>query len=300
MHAAGCAVKKSLRPAVRREIVKDMEVCYQLSARRACRGLGFPRSTHCYKSKQEPQTVLRIRLRDLARVRIGYGYRRLTILLRREGWKVNHKRIYRLYVEENLVMRQKPPRRRVSCLKRQAPVETKTRNECWSMDFMAEELYDGRRLRVFTLVDNHTRECLALKVGQRMRGKDVVDELEKVSAGRGLPNRIQLDNGPEFISKDVDFWAYWNKVELDFSRPGKPTDKPFAESFNGRFRQECLNTHWFISISDAREKIETWKQDYNRNRPHSSLGDMTPEEFSKQCTSPAVASLQPTKYMATA
>ncbi len=281
-------------------MVKQLQVCYQVSERRACRALEFPRSTHVYKSIREPQTVLRIRLRDLAGARVGYGYRRLTVLLRREGWEVNHKRVYRLYCEENLIMRKKTPRRRVSSTKRQAPAVARARNECWSMDFMAEQLYDGRRLRILTVVDNHTRECLALKVGQRIRGSDVAAELEKIAARRGLPERIQLDNGPEFISKDLDFWAYWNKVKLDFSRPGKPTDNAFIESFNGRLRQECLNAHWFLSILDAREKIDVWKEDYNTNRPHSSLGDMTPREFTEQCTSLPVATLQAEKCLVTA
>ena len=136
-------------------------------------------------------------------------------------------------------------------------------------------------------------------MGQRIQGRDVAAELEKIAAMRGLPERIQLDNGPEFISKDLDFWAYWNKVKLDFSRPGKPTDNAFIESFNGRFRQECLNAHWFLSIQDAREKIEAWKEDYNANRPHSSLGDMTPREFTEQCTSLPVATLQPEKCLVT-
>jgi putative transposase len=139
------------------------------------------------------------------------------------------------------------------------------------MDFVSDQLFDGRRLRVLTLVDNHTRESLALHIGQRIRGIDVVKIMERVTKQQGLPKRIQVDNGPEFISKDLDRWAYWNHVELDFSRPGKPTDNALIEAFNSRFRQECLNEHWFMSLNDAEEKIEAWRQDYNHNRPHSAL-----------------------------
>ena len=144
---------------------------------------------------------------------------------------------------------------------------------------MSDELFDGRRIRVLTLVDNHTRESLAIHVAPRIRGLEVVDVLERVTRKHGKPMRIQVDNGPEFISKDVDYWAYWNHVKLDFSRPGKPTDNAFIESFNARFRLECLNEHWFMSLEDAREKAERWRRDYNENRPHSSLGNITPEEF---------------------
>lgn len=220
-----------------------------------------------------------MRLRELAMARIGYGYRRLHILIAREGWSVNHKRVYRLYKEEGLAMRKRPPRRRKSCLKRELRPAAARKNECWSMDFMSDELFDGRRIRLLTIVDIHTRESLAIYVGQRIRGSEVVQVLERVTEERGRPQTIQVDNGPEFISKDVDLWAYWNHVKLDFSRPGKPTDNAYIESFNGRFRQECLNEHWFMDLEDARDKVESWRRDYNGERPHSSLGNATPEEF---------------------
>jgi putative transposase len=197
-----------------------------------------------------------MRLKELAASRVGYGYRRLYILLRREGWEVNHKRVYRLYGEECLGLRRKPPRRRVACQKREIRPTAEARNQCWSMDFVSDQLYDGRRLRVLVIVDNHTRESLALVAGQRIRGIEVVAQLERICKEHGLPERIQVDNGPEFISKDLDRWAYWNHVELDFSRPGKPTDNALVESFNSRFRQECLNQHWFMSLEDAQHKIE--------------------------------------------
>jgi putative transposase len=150
------------------------------------------------------------------------------------------------------------------------------------MDFMSDELFDGRRIRLLTIVDNHTRESLAIYIGQRIRGCEVVEVLERIVKDHGRPRTIRVDNGPEFISKDVDLWAYWNHVTLDFSRPGKPTDNAYIESFNGRFRQECLNEHWFLSLDDAREKVEAWRRDYNEARPHSALGNATPEEYAAQ------------------
>lgn len=150
------------------------------------------------------------------------------------------------------------------------------------MDFVADQLFNGRKFRVLTLVDNFSRQCLATRVGQSIKGIDVVRIMEDVKQNfRITPERIQVDNGSEFISKDFDRWAYENNVTLDYSRPGKPTDNPFIESFNGSFRDECLNVNWFMSLEDAEEKIETWRQDYNHFRPHSSLNNMTPIEYIK-------------------
>lgn len=257
-------------------------MAYKTSERRACVGLGWPRSSNRYRSVADPQEALRMRLKELAGVRIGYGYRRLHVLLLREEWSVNHKRVYRLYCEEGLALRKKPPRRRVACVKREIRPSAVAKNDCWSMDFVSDQLFDGRRLRVLTLVDNHTRESLALHVGQRIRGIDVVAIMEQVSKAHGLPKRIKVDNGPEFISKDLDRWAYWNHVELDFSRPGKPTDNALIEAFNSRFRQECLNENWFMSLPDAQEKIEAWRYHYNHSRPHSALDYRSPAEYVAQ------------------
>lgn len=262
-----------------RDLVNETKISYRVSERRACSVLVFPRSTMRYESLADPQIALRMRIKDLALARVGYGYRRLHILLLREGWRVNHKRVYRLYREEGLSMRRKSPRRRKACLKRKLRPLAFEKNECWSMDFMSDQLFDGRRIRLLTIVDNHTRESLAIHVAPRIRGSEVVEVLERVAAEHGKPRTIQVDNGPEFISKDVDLWAYWNHVKLDFSRPGKPTDNAYIESFNARFRLECLNEHWFLSLEDAREKTEAWRSDYNETRPHSSLGNATPEEY---------------------
>lgn len=253
---------------------------YELSERRVCRVLGFPRATHRYQSTRDERADLRIRLRDLAATRVHYGYRRLHILLEREGWQVNHKLVYRLYCEEGLQMRRKRPRRNRSCQVRVTrPAATRV-NESWSMDFMADQLLSGNRLRILTLVDNFSRESLAIEAGRRMTGDHVVEILQQVTERRGsCPQTIRVDNGPEFISRSLDFWAYWNKVKLDFSRPGKPTDNAFIESFNGRLREECLNEHWFESLQDAQQTLDAWRQDYNEQRPHSALGQRTPREF---------------------
>lgn len=228
-----------------------LQVAYAVSERRVCQALGFARSSHRYQSVRDERAELRVRLRDLAASRVHYGYRRLHVLLRREGWKVGYKLVYRLYIEEGLHMRSKRPRRHKSCQVRRPRTATARLNESWSMDFMADQLFDGRRFRLLTLVDNFSRESLALRAAQRFRGDDVVRVLEMVTAERGVPRTIRLENGPEFISKSLDWWAYFNGVKLDFSRPGKPTDNAFIESFNGKFRRECLNQHWFLSLEDA-------------------------------------------------
>ena len=184
-----------------------------------------------------------------------------------------------MYRLENLQMRLKAPRRRVCVKIRNEPQIATKKNECWSMDFVADELFNGRRIRILTVVDNFTRESLNASAKFQFKGVDVANTLDEVIQVYGVPKAIKVDNGPEFISKELDLWAYTHKVTLDFSRPGKPTDNAFIESFNGRFRQECLNQHWFLSMEDAESKIEIWRMDYNKERPHSSLGNMTPEEF---------------------
>jgi putative transposase len=238
------------------------------------------RRTKRYVSVKDPQEPLRMKLRDLAGSRVRYGYRRLSILLRREGWKVNHKRVYRLYCQENLSVRNKRPRRHVTAKLREDRIAAGQSNDCWSMDFMSDQLFDGRNLRVLTIVDNFTRESLAVEVGAGFTGHAVAEVLAQIAAVRQkLPKSIRVDNGPEFTSKALDQWAYLNQVKLDFSRPGKPTDNAFIESFNGRLRTECLDQHWFMSMEDARQKLEAWRIEYNEVRPHSSLGNLMPNEY---------------------
>jgi putative transposase len=243
----------------------------------------FARSSNGYKEKKDQQEALRMRIRDIASTRVRYGYRRIYVLLRREGWKVNHKRVHRLYRLEGLNLRIQGKKKRIRTLQRpDAPKATKM-NESWSMDFVSDALYNGRRFRALTIVDNFSRECLAIEADQGIRGEQVVAVLEELKHSRGLPDVIRVDNGSEFISKAMDRWAYSNRVKLGFSRPGKPVDNAFIESFKGSFRDECLNVNWFLSIEDAREKIENWRRDYNGFRPHSSLDDMTPDEYAEMC-----------------
>ena len=225
-----------------------------------------------------------MRLKDLAQARVSYGYRRLHVLLQREGWSVNHKRVYRLYCQESLMLRTNRPRRHVSCQRRlERPVATGA-DENWSMDFMSDELFDGRRIRLLTIFDTFTRESLAITVAARIGGQDVVEVLHRLMFQHRLPRTIRVDHGPEFTSKRLDQWAYLNGVKLDFSRPGKPTDNAFIESFNGRFRQECLNENWFLSLEDAEEKVQSWRTYYNGERPHSALGNLAPREFAALAT----------------
>jgi putative transposase len=250
-----------------------------VSERRACEVVRIWRSSHRYRSHRRDDRALRIRIREIAETRVRYGYRRVHVLLRREGWRVNHKRTYRIYCQEGLNLRRKRPRRHVTGSRRMERPEVERPHACWSMDFVVDSLFNGYRFRALTIVDNYSRECLAIEAGKSITGQDVVTVVERLVKERGVPERIQCDNGSEFISSILDKWAYENGVTMDFSRPGKPMDNAMIESFNGTFRDECLNANWFLSMEDAREKIEKWRRDYNEFRPHSSLGDLTPRQY---------------------
>ena len=256
-----------------------------MSERRGCATLGVGRSGIRNRSTKPDQAQLRMRICDLAKSRVRYGYFRIYILLRREGWRTNHKRVPRLYWDEGLSLRLKRPRRHVSAAHRERQPAALRPNERWSMDFISDALFDGRRLRALTVVDALTREALAIEVDQGIKGEQgikgdqVVAAVARLALLRGAPRAVQVDNGPEFVSKALDRGAYENGVTLDFSRPGKPTDNALVESFNGRLRDECLNANWFLSLADARSKIETWRRHYNERRPHTALGWRTPQEF---------------------
>jgi putative transposase len=264
-----------VKPAQKRAVVRYFRAGFQVSERRACRIAGVPRSSCRYRSVAADQTALRLRLRDLAATRVRYGYRRLHILLRREGWRVNHQRVYRLYREEGLGIRVKR-RKKLASATRVLPPPATQPFERWSLDFLSDSLADGRRFRVLTIVDNVSRVSPAIAVGTSLTGERVVTLLDRLRSTVGVPQRIAIDNGPEFISKALDAWAYQNGVQLEFSRPGKPTDNAFAESFNGRFRDECLNLHWFASLEEVRQTVEAWRSEYNTERPHRALGQQTP------------------------
>ena len=252
------------------------------SQRNALRVVGMSFSTYRYESRRRDETVLKMRIKEITDTRVHYGYRRVHVMLRREGHQDNVKRVYRLYREEGLSLRLKRPRRNRAAKLRQPKQLAFAINEVWSADFVADALFDGRKLRMLTVVDCYTRECLAIDVGQSLKGEDVVDSLNRICGQRGLPRTIKTDNGSEFISKVMDKWAYEHGVELDFSRPGKPTDNARVESFNGRLRQECLNANWFLSLDDARAKIDAWRTYYNQSRPHSALDWSTPTEFARR------------------
>ena len=256
---------------------------YRVSERRACATVFLQRSVYRYVGHPRDDRAVRQRLKEIAETRVRYGFERIQVLLRREGWRDNHKRTYRIYKEEGLNLRSKRPRRNKTAAHRQQRPLLTGPHQCWSMDFVSDQLFDGRRFRALTLVDNYSRECLEIEVGQNLKGIDVVAVMERIKVVRGVvPQRIQCDNGSEFISKALDKWAYDNQVTLDFSRPGKPTDNPFIESFNGSFRDECLNVNWFLSLEDAKEKIRLFKEEYNSFRPHSSLSGLTPSEVVQQ------------------
>jgi putative transposase len=264
-----------VKPAQKRAAAQFFRVGFRVSELRACRLVGVARSSYRYRSQAADQTALRLRLRDLAATRVRYGYRRLHILLRREGWQVNHKRVYRLYREEGQGIRVKR-RKKLASAPRVLPRPATQPFERWSLDFLSDSLVDGRRFRVLTIVDNVSRVSPAIEVGVSLTGERVVGLLDQIRSTVGVSQRIAIDNGPEFISKALDAWAYQNGVQLEFSRPGKPTDNAFAESFNGRFRDECLNQHWFASLEEARQTVEAWRIEYNTVRSHRALGQQTP------------------------
>jgi putative transposase len=268
---------------MRREAVLVMQVEVELSQRRACGLMEVHRATCRYRRRRAEDPKLRRRLRELAEVRRRFGYRRLQVLLQREGWRVNHKLIYRLYVEEKLGLRRKRGRKRSGV--RQPLARAMAANQVWSLDFMTDALSWGRRFRTLNIVDDYTRECLAIEVDTSLGGGRVVRVLEELKLRRGLPRQIRSDNGPEFLSRAVDQWAYEQGLQWHTIQPGRPTENAYVESFNGRFRDECLNENWFSDLADAREKIAEWMHDYNGSRPHSALGYRTPAEFRAQAES---------------
>jgi putative transposase len=249
--------------------------------RRACRLLKQPRSVQYYSSTKDPRHDLRSRMRQLAQTRVRYGYRRLHVLLRRDGWQLGKNQMYRLYCEEQLQLRSKLPKRRKMIVSRRERPVARAANDIWSLDFVADQLADGTRFRALTVVDVFTREALAIDVGQRLAGEHVVATLNRVAATRGAPKYLFADNGSEFSGRLLDLWAYHAKTRIDFSRPGKPTDNCYVETFNGSLRDECLNVHWFETLEDAKATIEAWRRDYNESRPHMSLKDASPEEYAR-------------------
>jgi len=256
------------------EIVED----YEISERRACRLVLLHRSTYYYQSRKKDDRALRMRIKELAYSRPRYGYRRLTVLLQREGWEVNHKRIYRIYGEEELLVRTKRRKKRAA-QRRLKPLPATQVGEHWSIDFVSDQLADGRRFRVLTAIDQVSRECVCLEVAQKLPADAVTAALDQAIWAYGQPKVITSDNGTEFTSNHFDQWAYKRGIQLDFIAPGRPVENAYIESFNGKLRDECLNMHWFESLAEAKRLIERWRIDYNETRPHSSLGNRAPAAY---------------------
>jgi putative transposase len=263
----------------RRAAVGRARAAAHLSERRACRFLGVARASMRYRGRRA-DGELRARLTELARQRPRWGSRRLHILLQRDGVAVNWKRVYRLYRQAGLSVRPRR-RKRVAVARQPLPVPSGP-NQRWSLDFVHDALADGRRFRTLTIVDDYTRECPALEVDRGLSGERIVRVLEQLALTRGLPQRLVLDNGPEFAGRALDTWAHARGIELAFIEPGKPVQNAYVESFNGKLRDECLNGSWFHTLPEAQRVIEQWRQDYNDRRPHSSLANRTPSAFANE------------------
>jgi putative transposase len=266
-------------PAQRRAVVSWARDAYRVSERRACVALRVHRALVRYRSVKPDDAPVRRRLHELARDRPSFGLKRMHTMLRRDGLAINHEKVHRLYVEEGSQLKARRRRRRAST-ERQPRAVVSGPNERWAMDVMHDVLATGQSARVFTLVDVYSRECVVLEVSRSFSGADVARLLSDAGERRGaLPGVIQCDNGTEFTSKALDHWAYWNRVQLDFSRPGKPVDNSVCEASNGSLRRECLSRHWFASLAEARAELSTWAADYNNHRPHTSLGHQSPVQF---------------------
>jgi putative transposase len=272
-------------PEAKREAVAQLQERFTVSERRACRLVGTSRSTVRYQPRCKDEAVLVERLRALARQRPRFGYRRMHALLRREGQVVNHKRVYRVYRAAGLAVPRRT-RKRVAASRSQAARIGTLPNEHWSLDFMSDTMSTGRRLRTFAVLDTCTREALVIGVDTSLPSRAVTQLLDEIIQTRQRPQQITLDNGPELTSYWFDQWATQHGIALDYIDPGQPVQNAVMESFNGRFRDECLNSHWFTSLEDARRTIEAWRIDYNRERPHSALGYRTPEEVHDELIRP--------------
>ena len=268
-------------PALRREAVAHLVTTHRMSERRACRIAGVDRTSVRYRAKRGDDGPLRERLKALAFERRRFGYRRLHVLLKREGWAVNRKRVQRIYREERLLVRKRGGRKRALGLR--APMQAPDRpNACWCLDFVHDQLTDGRRFRILTVVDECTRESLARVPDTSISGVRVARELDRVIAWRGRPEAILSDNGTEFTSNAILAWAGERKIEWRYIEPGKPSQNAFIESFNGRLRDELLNETLFRSLTHARLALDAWGEDYNRHRPHSRLGWLAPADYARQ------------------
>jgi putative transposase len=265
-------------PAARREAIALLRERLEVSERRACTMIGICRMTVRYRSQRPDDGRLRDRMKALADERRRFGYRRLHILLRREGYIVNHKRLFRLYREERLAVRRRGGRKRA--MGARAPINLPVQpNQRWSLDFVSDQFLDGRRFRILTVIDDCTRECLALVADTSLSGMRVARELDQLIAARGRPLTIVSDNGTELTSNAILTWADASRIGWHYIAPGKPMQNGLCESFNGRLRDELLNETLFRSLPHARDALENWRRDYNTDRPHSRLGWLTPADY---------------------
>ncbi len=272
-------------PAAHREAAAYLQSSYEMSQRRACRVISTDRTSVRYQATRPDDTHLRERLRALAQERRRFGYRRLHVLLRREGHAVNKKRVQRIYREERLTVRRRGGRKRAMGIRR--PIEIPlAANQRWSLDFVSDQMTDGRRFRILTVIDNCTRECLALVADTSLSGRRVARELDAIIRDRGRPDMIVSDNGTEYTSNAILGWADETGVGWHYIAPGKPQQNGFNESFNGRLRDELLNETLFRSLPHARAVLEDWRRDYNEQRPHSKLGWMTPRDYARAICGP--------------
>lgn len=259
-------------------MVDDIRTHFGHAEARACSLMGISRSSYRYIPKGNTDGQLKERMKELARKKPRYGVRRLHIFLKKEGLVINHKRTERIYTEEELSIRTKPRKKLPVSLRTLLPPPTRI-NQHWAVDFIHDVTRSGRRFRCLSLLDIYSRECLSLHIDTSISGKMVTDILQRFVEMRGTPEVIISDNGPEFTSRAFTSWADERRIRISFIRPGKPMENAYVESFQGKLRDECLNLHWFASLADAREKIEAWRQEYNTERPHRSLGNLTPQEF---------------------
>lgn len=264
-------------PQDKKAAVAYLRQAHAASERRACGLVDQPRSTQRYQQKPRPDDGLRAEVAKLAAERPRFGYRRLTVLLQRAGRKVWHGRVHRITKE----LRLQVPRRKRKRLPGRKPADAVITqpNQRWGMDFVSDSLADGRTFRALAIIDHYTRQCLAIEVDLSLPGARVLRALEQLAEERGLPQAIRVDNGPEFLCETVRRWCERKRLQLDYIEPGRPMQNGHVESFNGKLRDECLNTHWFTSLRQARNIIEYWRRDYNQVRPHSALGYATPNEF---------------------
>ena len=269
-----------MTPAAHREAAQYLRSTHEMSERRACRLVGADRTSVRYQATRPDDDALRERLKALAQERRRFGYRRLHVLLRREGQVVNRKKVQRLYREERLMVRRRGGRKRAIGTRR--PIETPlAANQRWSLDFVSDQITDGRRFRILTVIDNCTRECLALVADTSLSGRRVARELDAIIARRGRPDMIVSDNGTEYTSNAILGWAEETGVDWHYIAPGKPQQNGYNESFNGRLRDKLLNETLFRSPPQARLVLEDWRRDYNERRPHSKLGWLTPQDYAR-------------------